>query len=132
MSVYEIVSGVDDSVLRKTEETKEALRDDSADAKDYQSRVERMEQRNAERDKSEEIHFGSRASGEALEKYERLEKQRKQQEQKVKDAEKEFKRTVKKAAGTPQGNDYWVNRRKQEYESSVRDLEKIKKQMSDI
>lgn len=127
MSVYEIGSGADCSELRKIKETNEALRDDSADAKDYQSRVERMEQRNAERDKSEEIHFGSRASGEALEKYERLEKQRKQQEQKVKDAEKEFKRTVK-AAGTPQGNDYWVNKRKQEYKSSVRDLEKTKKQ----
>lgn len=129
MSVYETGLGATDSELVKMKETNEVLRDDSVDTKDYQSRIERMEQRNAERNKAEEIRFGSsRASGETLEKYERLEKQRKQQEQRAKDAEKEFKRTVK-AAGTPQGNDYWVNKRKQEYESSLRDLEKTKKQI---
>lgn len=139
MSIYETgLEAMNNETLRhpnyKEGAEKVQVQETSAGTKEYQSRVEVMEQRNAERnnERSEEIHFGSsKGTSEMLEEYERLEKKKKQQEQNVKDAEKRFEKTVK-AAGTSQGNDYWVDKRKKELESEARNLEKTKKQISDL
>lgn len=126
---------VEDKLEIAMEQLKDSRRDyeNGVFKSDYWVRKREEEARGASQ-QLKEISFGSRAlnsANETMEKYEKLEKQKEQQEELVKIREKEFRRTVN-ASGTPQGNDYWVSKRERELESSIKELEKTNKKLTDL
>lgn len=101
----------------------------------YQDRVNRMEQRNAERQRAaeertvrqNEISFGSRAvenSANKLEERRKLERQIKQQEEKLRIDEKGLSRSV--------DSNYWTNHYAQEIKSDARNIKNLEKKLSEL